>query len=173
MDFPIYYLTIKPIFDLSLFGIEDVEGHFSINETLVFSQKFLSYQEEFLTYEDHVDHEILLQTCYHHLLIINKDARKSVVNLILENEPLSEALIMTSMLSDGLINPELGSIKYLVGLRTYIEEKKISESMILFFQQHFLNFERIKPTNYKNFELSRPEYLRLVSDYLQIQSQVF
>lgn len=73
------------------------------------------------------------------------------------------------MLNDGLIDREHGNIKFQVGLQTYLEENKINECIILFFQQHFLNFERIKPTNYKNFELSKAEYLRLVSDYLQIQ----
>lgn len=173
MDFPSHYLAVKPIFDLSLFGIEDAEAHFSINETLTFSQEFLSYQEGFFGDEDHRDHELLLQTCFRHLSNIPKDARRDITTVIIENELLAEALIMLSMLNEGLIDPEQGNIKFHIGLRTYLEENKINECIILFFQQHFLNFERIEPTSYKNFELNRADYLRLVSDYLQIQSQIY
>lgn len=173
MDFPSHYLAVKPIFDLSLFGIEDAEGHFSSNETLAFSQEFLSYQKEFLANDGSGDHELLLHNCFRYLSNVPKNVRRDIIKVIDENEPLAEALMLLSMLNDGSGDPEQGNIKFQVGLRTYLEDNKINECIILFFQQHFLNLGRIEPTNYENFELSRAEYLLLVSDYLQIQSQIF
>jgi hypothetical protein len=173
MDYPTHYLAIKPIFDLCLFGIENAEEHFATSQKLKFKEEFLAYHKEFLSKEDYCDHELLLQTCYRYLSNIPLGIRKDIVKVITDNQPFSEALIVLSMLNYGLPNPEQAARKFQHGLLEFIGENKTNEFLILFFQQHFLNFERLDPAKYQNFELNRLEYLLLVADYLKIQSEIF
>lgn len=67
MDLPTHYLGIEPIFDLTLFGIENAEDYFA-NEKLSFSKEFLFYQKDLLANENIGIHviECLLYTLITH-----------------------------------------------------------------------------------------------------------
>jgi hypothetical protein len=173
MTFPNHYLAIKPIFDLCLFGIDNVEEYFATNQKLRFSNEFLFYQKEFLSKDDYGDNVLLLQTCFSYLSNVTVRTREDVVKVITDNQPLAEALVVLLMLNSGLADTQQAAKKFQQDLIAFIKEKTINESILLFFQQHFLNFERIDITSYQNFELNRSEYLLLVSDYLKIQSKIF
>ncbi|WP_432713625.1 hypothetical protein [Pedobacter sp.] len=116
---------------------------------------------------------MLLKACTQYLSGLDRNGREDIVKVIVENSPMAEALSMLSMLNDGVIDPEQASIKFLYGLRIFVDENKINDSILLFFQQHFLNLERIKPSKYQDLELTRSEYLILISDYLKVQSNIF
>lgn len=173
MNFPTHYLTIKPILDLSLFGIENPEKYLSKNEKIVFSREFLSYQSRFLSLEAPKENELLLQTCFRYLPNLDKQAREDIVKVLLENEPVADALMILTRLDLGLLDDEdQYTVNFNLELNDYIEKNKINASLFLFLQKHFLNFERINPANYVNFELTRTEYTDLISDYLKVQSNI-
>jgi hypothetical protein len=172
MNIPDHYLTIKPILDLSLFGIENTEKYLSENEKIVFSKEFLTYQSEFLSNEAPGENDILLKTCVCYLRNLDKHAREDIVKVLLENKPVADALMMLTRLELGLLDPEQYTANFEGELNDYIEKNKVTPSLFLFLQKHFLNFERINPANYKNFELTRTEYTDLISDYLNVQSNL-
>lgn len=172
MNFPDHYLTIKPILDLALFGIENPEKHLSKEEKIVFSREFLSYQSRFLLLEAPKENELLLETCFRYLPNLDKQARADIVKVVLENKPVADALMILTRLDMGLLDPEQYTAIFHCELNDYIEKNKINASLFLFLQKHFLNFERINPANYENFELTRTEYTDLISDYLKVKSNL-
>lgn len=173
MNFPDHYLTIKPILDLALFGIENPEKHLSKNEKIVFSSEFSSYQSRFLSLEAPKKNELLLQTCFGYLPNLDKQAREDIVKVLLENKPVADALIIMTRLDLGLLDDEdQYTVNFDQELSEYIENKKITPSLYLFFQKHFLDFEKINPADYQNLELTRSEYYDLLSDYMKVQSNL-
>lgn len=56
---------------------------------------------------------------------------------------------------------------------TYLQKSEVPNSLIVFFQQHFLNFDHIDLSKYENKEIDRDEYFMLLKDYLQAQTRVF
>lgn len=172
MNFPDHYLTIKPILDLSLFGIENPEKYLSKKKKIVFSREFSSYQSRFLSLEAPKENELLLQTCFRYLPNLDKQAREDIVKVVLENKPVADALMILTRLDMGLLDPKQYTAIFHCELNDYIEKNKINASLFLFLQKHFLNFERINPANYENFELTRTEYTDLISDYLKVQSNL-
>jgi hypothetical protein len=174
MIFPSHYLSIKPIFDVSLFGVDNAENNFSKNDTIEFSKEFLTYQTGFLSIDAPEENDILLQTCFHYLPSLDKQARADIVKVLLENTVIVEALMIMTRLDLGLLDDEgQYAVNFDRELSDYVENKKITPSLYLFLQKHFLNFERIEPAKYQNFELTRSEYYDLLSDCMKVQSNVF
>ena len=172
MKFPKYYFTIKTIFDLSLFGTQNPEEYLASNEKLVFSKDFIAYQAGFLSSDDPGENELLLQTCVRYLRKLDKQGRMDIVKVLRENKPVADALMMLTRLELGLLNPEEYTVNFDCELNEYVDENKITSSLLLFLQKHFLNLQRINPTDYQNFELTRSEYTELVSEYMKVQSNL-
>jgi len=103
---------------------------------------------------------------------LDKQARRDLVKVLLENKPVTDALMILTRLDLGLVDPEQYIAIFHGELNEYIDKNKINTSLLLFLQKHFLNFKRINPTHYENFVLTSSEYTDLISDYLKVQSNI-
>ena len=174
MNFPSHYLPIKSIFDLSLFGTENPEEDLLRYNKVAFSKEFSSYQIKFLSIDAGDGNEILFKTCVRYLPNIDKQAREDIVKVLLENEPVASALMIMTRLDLGLLDDEdQYTVNFDRELSEYIENKKITPSLHLFLQKHFLDFKKINPAGYQHFEITRSEYYDLLSDYTKVQSPLF
>lgn len=173
MNFPSHYLPIKSIFDLSLFGTENLEEYIIRYDKVAFSKEFSSYQSKFLSIDAREDNEILFNACVRYLPNINKQAREDLVKVLLENEPVADALKIMTRLDLGLLdNENQYTENFDRELREYIEYKKITPSLYLFLQKHFLDLKKINPADYQNLEMTPSEYYDLLSPYMKVQSSI-
>ncbi len=173
MKIPKEYATIKRIFNLSLFGIEDAEKNFGKDKKLAFSKEFISYQESFLNEEGSDWNAILTQSCEVYLPKLKKAERRPVAKIIMDNEQLCKTLIITLMLNEKTIKPNQAKDAFMISLSLFIHENKIDKVIVLFIQQHFLRFERIDPSKNENFELDEALYWKVISGYLKVQTEIF
>jgi hypothetical protein len=174
MNFPSHYLPIKSIFDQSLFGTENPEEEFLRYNKVTFSKAFSSYQIKFLSIDAGEGNEILFKTCVRYLPNLDKQAREDIVKVLLENEPVASALMFMTRLDLGLLDDEdQYTVNFDRELSEYIENKKITPSLYLFLQKHFLDLKKINPADYQHFELTRSEYYDLLSNYTKVQSILF
>ncbi|RNL56140.1 hypothetical protein [Pedobacter jejuensis] len=171
MNFPSHYLPLKSIFDLSLFGTENPAEDLLRYNKVAFSKEFSNYQSKFLSTDPREGNEILFKTCVRYLPNIDKQGREDIVKVLLENEPVAGALKIMTRLNMGLLEDEdLYTENFDRELREYIENKKITPSLYLFLQKHFLDFEKINPADYQNLEITLSEYYDLLSIYMKVQS---
>ena len=171
MNFPSHCLPIKSIFDLSLFGTENPEEDLLRYNKVAFSKEFSSYQSKSLSIDAREGNEILIKTCVRFLPNIDKQAREDIIKVLLENVPVASALMIMTRLDLGLLDDEAQyTVNFDRELREYTEDKKITPFLYLFLQKHFLDFNKINPADYENFELTTSEYYDLLSDYMMVQS---
>lgn len=166
-----YYLALKPIIDQTLFGRADIDDYFNKEKKLIFSNLFINYHAQFIDDPMEDKHEWLLMVLFEYFQEASPSVRKDIVDVIMDNELIVQSIIFMFSLNEvKQLDMEQCSDDFILGLKKFLDDGKLSPEMGHFFLLHFRNFEDIKPSEHVNSEIDKSEYNKLISQYLKKQT---
>lgn len=171
MELPQHYMHIKNMLNLTLFGSTNKDDEFITSEKIAIHPNYVKYHKEFKEQDILVDNDYLRECIKFYLEGLNISEKKEIVKIVEENPLLVFALTILQQYRKTKNSASVKSIE--ADFETYLQKSEVPNSLILFFQQHFLNFDHIDLGKYKNNEIDRDEYFMLLRDYLQPQTRVF
>lgn len=167
-----HYKHIKTIFDLVLFNDRNIELKFQQSYSVSISKEFVDYRKEFLNQDVVYSNEKLSTTVLVYLSELDQKGRLEIAKIIKENSILSQCILVLFELKSGISNFDTNSALE-KELDDFINLGIISKFTQLFFQQHFLNFDRIDLDKFPSLKINRDEYILLLKDYLKPQLEVY
>jgi hypothetical protein len=174
MELPLHYLHIKNMLNLTLFGETLKENDFKKVDKIQIHPNYVKYHKSFKEQESLMDNDYLKECIKFYLSDLTPDEKYEIIQIIKDNNALCLAISMLYALknqSDTISDQNNEFENDLIAFKN--TEGLTPHFLILFFQQHFLNFDHIDLSRYENYELDRNEYFLLLKDYLQPQTKVF
>ena len=171
MQLPMHYLHIKNMLNLTLFGSTNKDTEFITSEKIAIHPNYVKYHKEFQEQDILVDNDYLRECLKFYLEGLNQSEKQEIVKIVEENPLLVFALTIMQQYKKTKKSVSVKSIES--DFETYLQKSEVPNTLILFFQQHFLNFDHIDLSKYENNEINRDEYFMLLKDYLQPQTRVF
>lgn len=170
MKIPNHYSALKPFLDRTLFGRDDVDDYFKKEKKLKFSSLFMDYQAHFLANQDD-KHLLLLLSLSEYCEQMSVPERENIVKVILENNLIAHATALATYLNEGRVpDREQYTFALLRGLQKFVKDGKLNAQMEYFFLIFFRNFEDIDPTKFTDCEVTKSEYVDLISKRLAYQT---
>ena len=174
MELPLHYLHIKNMLNLTLFGETLKEQEFSKAEKISIHPNYVSFHKSFKEQNSLIDNDYLKECIKHYLSTLNTDEKEEVVQIVRENSALCLAISLLYALKEENNTIKIQNNEFEKDLKEFIINEGLTPYfLILFFQQHFLNFDHIDLDRYENYEMDRNEYFMLLKDYLAPQTKVF
>ena len=174
MELPLHYLHIKNMLNLTLFGETLKENEFNKVDKIQIHPNYVKYHKSFKEQGSLIDNDYFKECIKFYLSDLTPDEKDEIIQIVKDNNALCLAISLLYALKDQnkTINHQNNEFENdLIAFKN--TEGLTPHFLILFFQQHFLNFDHIDLSRYENYELDRNEYFLLLKDYLQPQTKVF
>ncbi|WP_207536286.1 hypothetical protein [Desertivirga arenae] len=166
MPRPSHYLSIKPIFDIAVFGFPEVESYLKKNGKVKFCYIFVLYQNLSGTYDNVTLNENLIATCSFYFSVSEKKDRKDLVRVIQDHPESVQAMISSMLVKDRFLDEERAYKMLNQGFEDFINFNISNDYVLNFFNHYFSNLQQINPQSYENMELDLKQYMSLISEYL-------
>jgi hypothetical protein len=174
MDLPLHYLHIKNMLNIALFEDLEADNKFREIKKIQISPRYIDYYNIHKSQNKYHDNLHLKINISNYLSELPLNDRGDILKIVNENIELAYAgLILQLSREDGHRGIQL-DFDFQKEFDVYANsENHTPHFLVMFFMQHFLNFDHVKIENYKDYKLGRTEYFMLLSDYLQPQRKVF
>lgn len=173
MDLPLHYLHIKNMFNLTLFNDIDADQQFLNSDTIKISVEYISFFKGYQSIKNLADNKFLRESCVNYLTRLAPNEKDEIIMVIKDNPLLISSIYILYELKLGKMPSKSYEKEFEKDLETYKNMNTVPNSISLFFQQHFLNFDRVDIFKFPNFEVNREQYFHLLKDYLKPQLEVF
>jgi len=174
MELPLHYLHIKNMLNLTLFGETLKEEEFKKVDKIAVHPNYVSYHKSFKEQDSLIDNDYLKECIKFYLSDLSVDEKEEIVQIVRENSALCLAISLLYAFKAENNTISAQNNEFEEDLRAFINTDGLTPHfLVLFFQQHFLNFDHVDLGRYENYEMDRNEYFTLLKDYLVPQARVF
>lgn len=174
MDFPIHYLHLKNIFNLALFDDIIIDEKFREIKKANINVNYISYFNKFKKQDVYYDNHYLKRCITTYLTNLDFSKKSEIVQIVKENAVMGFAAFLIASMGSSEPKTIQIDLDFQKQLSEYMKpESEAPYFLILFFMQHFLNFDHIDIEKYNSYQLNRDQYFALLSDYLQPQSKMY
>ncbi len=174
MELPLHYLHINNMLTLTLFGETLKEEEFAKVDKIAIHPNYVSYHKSFKAQDSLIDNDYLKQSIKFYLSNLKALEKEEIIQIVRENSALCLAITLLYAMKNESNTVSANNNLFEKDLEIYRNsDGEVPYFLILFFQQHFLNFDHIDLSKYENYEMDRNDYFLLLKDYLQPQTRVF